>query len=103
MTGARMRWDLAAKRQRMAQDYSRPKEKIPIRCDDLFWQAWRDDRAAMRAAGYRVTKIGSRWHAWIEGDVGNSAPKSGAKRPTGGETKWGPVRVAADPRKAAPG
>jgi hypothetical protein len=68
MTGRAMRWAQAAKRdQANAAALRGPKQIIPIAIDQTFWKAWRDDPAAMKAAGYRVTKDrAGRWRAWIE-------------------------------------
>jgi hypothetical protein len=69
MTGNAMRWDGAAKRDKLNAAVLRGKQIVPVPIDHEFWQAWRD-RKAMRAAGYRVRKVNGCWRAWIERQAG---------------------------------
>jgi hypothetical protein len=57
----------ANKRAQARCDF-RPVERIPVQLDEAFWKAWRENTAAMKAAGYRVRKDdrSGRWTAWIE-------------------------------------
>jgi hypothetical protein len=57
-------------RQAERRGAAREKEIIPVPTDRAFWKAWRDDRKAMRAAGYRVRKVNGCWRAWIERQAG---------------------------------
>jgi hypothetical protein len=65
---SKLRWETAAKRDKLSSEHGRAKEIIPIKIDQTFWNAWRDDPQAMREAGYRVKKDdrSGRWIAWIE-------------------------------------
>jgi hypothetical protein len=54
---------LAAMRQSSLNEAT---TRIPVQVDQSFWTAWRDDTVAMKQAGYRVSKVGGRWTAWIE-------------------------------------
>lgn len=60
----RMRWDIANKRDKVAMHTTTT--RIPVRLDEAFWKAWRENPDAMRADGYRVQKVGGKWRAWIE-------------------------------------
>jgi hypothetical protein len=62
----RMNWALAAKRERMRPARPADIELVPVDADESFWKRWRENPRLMRAAGYRVTKIGNRWHAYVQ-------------------------------------
>ena len=61
-----MQWDKAGKRAKLNDGELRGKRIITVKTDAAFWKAWKDSPEAMRASGYRVRKVGGRWHAWIE-------------------------------------
>jgi beta-glucosidase/6-phospho-beta-glucosidase/beta-galactosidase len=60
----RMNWD-AVKRDR-ARYCPGKVERIPVKADQSFWRAWRDDTEGMKRSGYRVFKVGRQWVAYIE-------------------------------------
>jgi hypothetical protein len=60
----RMKWDRARRQYEVARP--RTTERVAVNADESFWRCWKDDRAGMRAAGYRVTKIGRRWVVYLE-------------------------------------
>jgi len=43
--------DTAAKRAKVGGERHTSKQIIPIKIDQTFWNTWRDDPAAMKAAG----------------------------------------------------
>jgi hypothetical protein len=67
-----MQWGRATKRDKLNAARLSGQQIIPVPTDRAFWfwQAWRDDRKAMRAAGYRVRKVNGCWRAWIERPAG---------------------------------
>jgi hypothetical protein len=66
-TGKAMQWHKASKLARMNAQDLRGKKIIPVKLDNSFWMAWRDDPKGMKAAGYHVRKDQrGRWQAWIE-------------------------------------
>lgn len=44
---------------------------------ERFWEAWNEDKDALRAAGVRVYKDGERWKAlWYQDDPYNTPPRA---------------------------
>jgi len=66
MSGKEMNWHLASKRRNAMAPRSDAR-RIPVQPDENFWRCWKDDKSAMRAAGYRVEKIErGGWRVFIE-------------------------------------
>jgi hypothetical protein len=65
----RMNWELAAKRERARPARPAEIELVPVEADESFWKRWRKNPGLMRAAGYRVSKIGNRWHAYFQKQI----------------------------------
>jgi hypothetical protein len=57
----RFHWAKAAKQARAWQAQREPQTVIRIEPDESFWRAWRYDPAGMKASGYSVQKLGSKW------------------------------------------
>lgn len=60
----RLNWEKANKEVAIAGPL--PTRYILVKTDEDFWRSWRDDKIAMRAAGYRIRKVNGQWQAYIE-------------------------------------